>query len=60
MINLLYLAHLIYIFAKMGAMCGQSSDYKSCLTGTTSSSKIAVYGPPKTGKSSLLSYLFNK
>ena len=45
----------------MGAMCGQSYEPANNYTySTTDSSKIAVYGPPKTGKSTLLSYLFNK
>lgn len=43
----------------MGAMCGQSS-LKPCLSSVDNSSKIAVYGPPKAGKSSLLSYLFTR
>ena len=60
MINLLFFSPLDIYFDKMGAMCGQSSESRSCLSGAKDSSKIAVYGPPKTGKSTLLSYLFNK
>lgn len=43
----------------MGAMCGQSYE-QGCLISPKDSSKIAFYGPPKAGKTTLISYLLNK
>ncbi len=52
---------IYFILCEMGAMCGQSSNERTCLIPVKNqSSKIAIYGPPKTGKTSLISYLLNR